>query len=56
VFNELVSHVTAKCFTLCVPKPGKTLDGYEQGCLSQCALRFLECNEVVIRRMQQGRS
>ena len=51
-FNELVSHITSKCFSLCVPKaPGKALDSYEQACLSQCALRFLESNEVVLTRL-----
>ena len=65
-----VSHITSKCFTLCISgAPGKSLGSYEQACLSQararsrsllrapphsppqCALRFLESNEVVISRM-----
>lgn len=69
-----VSHITSKCFTLCISgAPGKSLGSYEQACLSQarersvrsvarrsahscaqCALRFLESNEVVISRMSGG--
>jgi import inner membrane translocase subunit TIM8 len=55
VFNELVSHITELCFDKCVPKPGNKLDGSEQACLSHCALRFLESNQVVLQRLQRSK-
>ena len=53
MFNELVSLITNKCFEKCVVSPGKTLSGSEQACVSQCTLRFLETNQVILQRLQQ---
>ena len=53
VFNELVSLITNKCFEKCVGSPGKSLSGSEQACVSQCTLRFLETNQVILQRLQQ---
>lgn len=48
------SHITEKCFEKCVPKPGNKLDSSEQACLSQCTLRFLESNQVILQRLQRS--
>ena len=53
VFNELVSLITNKCFDKCVGSPGKSLSIGEQACVSQCTLRFLETNQVILQRLQQ---
>jgi import inner membrane translocase subunit TIM8 len=53
VFNELVSLITNKCFEKCVGSPGKSLSSSEQACVSQCTLRFLETNQVILQRLQQ---
>ena len=53
VFNELVSLITDKCFAKCVSTPGKSLSSGEQACVSQCTLRFLETNQVILQRLQQ---
>ena len=53
VFNELVSLITNKCFDKCVGSPGKSLSNGEQACVSQCTLRFLETNQVILQRLQQ---
>jgi import inner membrane translocase subunit TIM8 len=53
VFNELVSLITEKCFNKCIGTPGKSTSSSEQACMSQCALRFLETNQVILQRLQQ---
>jgi len=55
MFNELVSHVTELCFDKCVSKPGAKLDGGEQSCLSNCTMRFLETNQVILQRLQRAK-
>lgn len=55
VFNELISHITDKCFSLCIGKPGAKLDSSEQACLSSCSMRFLESNQVILQRLGQPR-
>lgn len=54
VFTELISLITDKCFDRCISRPGARLDSSEQACLSSCALRFLETNQVVMQRLGSG--
>lgn len=47
--QEMLSKMTEKCFKKCICKPGKTLDGSEQRCITQCMDRFLDTWNLVSR-------
>ncbi|KHJ40490.1 Tim10/DDP family zinc finger [Trichuris suis] len=56
--QELLQNISDKCLKLCIKKPGKTLDGSEQKCLSYCVDRYIETMNLVAatyrQRLQQG--
>ncbi|KAH9933671.1 Tim10/DDP family zinc finger-domain-containing protein [Epithele typhae] len=45
--SELMGKLTEKCDTKCVTKPGSSLSGSEQKCISQCMERYLEAFDIV---------
>lgn len=47
--QEMLSKMTEKCFKKCISKPGKSLDGTEQRCITQCMDRFLDTWNLVSR-------
>ncbi|KFD46047.1 hypothetical protein M514_13071 [Trichuris suis] len=53
-----LKNISDKCLKLCIKKPGKTLDGSEQKCLSYCVDRYIETMNLVAatyrQRLQQG--
>ena len=54
VFNEVVAQLANACFEKCVTSPSAKLTSYEATCLSNCALRYMESGQVILRKMQQG--
>ncbi|PAV16610.1 mitochondrial -transporting ATPase [Pyrrhoderma noxium] len=47
--QELINKINEKCYLKCVPKPGTSLSGSEQTCLSNCMDRYMEAFNVVSR-------
>ncbi|PIL32167.1 transporter [Ganoderma sinense ZZ0214-1] len=45
--QELMSKVNDKCYAKCIPKPGASLSGSEEKCLSQCMDRYLEAFNII---------
>ncbi|TFK50071.1 hypothetical protein OE88DRAFT_1632227, partial [Heliocybe sulcata] len=45
----LLTSINEKCFTKCVTKPGASLSGSEQTCLSRCMDRYMETFTIVSR-------
>ena len=43
VLNDL----TRKCVMKCIPRPGLTLDRFENSCLLKCSDRYLEAYRIV---------
>lgn len=50
-FQEMVEDMTDKCFTMCIKKPGASLDSYEQRCLGNCMDRFVESYNLVAKQL-----
>ncbi|ALC43844.1 Tim13 [Drosophila busckii] len=47
--QEMLSKMTEKCFKKCINKPGRSLDGTEQRCITQCMDRFMDTWNLVSR-------
>ncbi|KAH9925542.1 Tim10/DDP family zinc finger-domain-containing protein [Fomitopsis serialis] len=47
--QELMTKCNEKCFAKCVAKPGSSLSGSEQTCLSNCLQRYMEAFNIVSR-------
>ncbi|KAH8094577.1 Tim10/DDP family zinc finger-domain-containing protein [Cristinia sonorae] len=47
--QQLINKCNEKCFQKCVTKPGTSLSGSEETCLSRCIDRYLEAFNVVSR-------
>lgn len=47
VMQDLVRHLSRKCFDRCISSPGTTFSKSEQTCLIKCADRFLESTQIV---------
>ncbi|KAI0833754.1 Tim10/DDP family zinc finger-domain-containing protein [Trametes gibbosa] len=45
--QEIMTKVTQKCFTKCITKPGTSLSGSDEKCLSMCMERYLEAFDIV---------
>ena len=45
--QELLQHVTEKCFERCVSRPGAQLERSELDCLARCQDRYMEAFEIV---------
>lgn len=45
--QELVEDMTEKCYSICIKKPGSSLDNYEQRCLGNCMDRFIDSYNAV---------
>ncbi|KAI0805934.1 Tim10/DDP family zinc finger-domain-containing protein [Irpex lacteus] len=45
--QELMNKANEKCFLKCVTKPGTSLSGSEETCLSRCLTRYLEAFDIV---------
>ena len=53
VFNELIGKLTGECWDKCVGNPGNKLSGYEQQCLSNCAQRFMDTSQFILKKFQR---
>ncbi|KAI1195562.1 Tim10/DDP family zinc finger-domain-containing protein [Nemania serpens] len=55
--RELVEKINEHCFEHCVPKPGSSLSGGEQKCVTACMDKYLAAwnhvNTICISRLQQ---
>ncbi|KAK4242613.1 Tim10/DDP family zinc finger-domain-containing protein [Achaetomium macrosporum] len=53
----LIENINKTCFDCCVSKPGSSLPGGEQTCLTLCMDKYMkawnEVNSAYIRRVQQ---
>ncbi|KAF9466451.1 Tim10/DDP family zinc finger-domain-containing protein [Collybia nuda] len=52
VCHRMAHHTTCpneSCFSKCVTKPGSSLSGSEQTCLSRCLDRYMEAFNIVSR-------
>lgn len=47
--QQTVSRLTDECWEKCVGNPGSYLSGREQSCLDNCARRFLETTQFVVK-------
>ncbi|EPS93612.1 hypothetical protein FOMPIDRAFT_1055815 [Fomitopsis schrenkii] len=47
--QELMNKCNEKCYAKCVTKPGSSLSGSEQTCLSHCLQRYMEAFNIVSR-------
>ncbi|TCD62893.1 protein translocase subunit [Steccherinum ochraceum] len=47
--QQLINKCNEKCFQKCVTKPGTSLSGSEETCLSRCIDRYLEAFNIVSR-------
>ncbi|CAK5268771.1 unnamed protein product [Mycena citricolor] len=45
--QQLMNGANEKCFKSCVTKPGTSLSGSEQTCLSRCLDRYMEAFNIV---------
>lgn len=50
--QQTVSRLTDECWEKCVGNPGSYLSGREQSCLDNCARRFLETTQFVVKYFQ----
>ncbi|EDW04001.1 mitochondrial import inner membrane translocase subunit Tim13 [Drosophila grimshawi] len=51
--QELLSQMSTKCFAKCINKPGTSLDGSEQKCISLCMDRFMDSWNLIARAYGQ---
>ncbi|EJD06488.1 uncharacterized protein FOMMEDRAFT_75920 [Fomitiporia mediterranea MF3/22] len=47
--QELINKINEKCFAKCITKPGSSLSGSEETCLSRCMERHMEAFNIVSR-------
>ena len=52
VFNEVVAQLANACFEKCVTSPSAKLTSYEATCLSNCALRYMESGQVILKKLE----
>jgi len=56
--RTLIEKVTENCFEKCIPKPGSTLSGGEETCLTKCMEKYMNAWNTVsrqyINRIQKG--
>lgn len=48
-YQELMEDLTEKCYSICVKKPGVSLDNYEQRCIGNCMDRFIDSYNVIAK-------
>jgi import inner membrane translocase subunit TIM8 len=47
--QQTVSRLTDECWDKCISSPGSYLSSREQACLSNCARRFLDTTQFVVK-------
>ncbi|KAJ7219961.1 Tim10/DDP family zinc finger-domain-containing protein [Mycena pura] len=47
--QQLMNSANERCYKVCVTKPGTSLSGSEQTCLSRCLDRYMEAFNIVRR-------
>jgi hypothetical protein len=47
LLRQLSGTISAKCYTLCIPRPGARLENADKSCLSKCAEHYLEVVSLV---------
>ncbi|EFX00173.1 mitochondrial intermembrane space translocase subunit [Grosmannia clavigera kw1407] len=55
--RQLIDNMNQHCFDSCIPKPGPSISGSEQTCVSQCMEKYITAwnhvNTTLMRRIQQ---
>lgn len=51
VFFLCLQTVRGKCFEKCITKPGSSLSGSEQSCISRCVERYIEATGIVSKAL-----
>lgn len=46
-FQALVEDMSEKCFSMCIKKPGSSLENNDKRCLTNCMDRFIDSYNVV---------
>ncbi|XP_075508696.1 LOW QUALITY PROTEIN: mitochondrial import inner membrane translocase subunit TIM13-like [Primulina tabacum] len=49
--EEFLETVRGKCFDKCITKPGSSLSGGEDSCISRCVERYIEATGIVGRAL-----
>lgn len=50
--QQTVSRLTDECWDKCLGNPGNSLSGREANCLDNCARRFLDTTQFVVKYFQ----
>ncbi|ERN06251.1 hypothetical protein AMTRI_Chr06g170310 [Amborella trichopoda] len=53
MFSEMVGKLTSVCWDKCISgSPGSKFSSSESTCLNNCAQRYLEMSQLILRRFQ----
>ncbi|KAI3431481.1 hypothetical protein D9Q98_004533 [Chlorella vulgaris] len=50
--QQTISRLTDECWTKCIGNPGNYMSSKEQACMDNCARRFLESTQFVVKYFQ----
>ncbi|PRW39214.1 mitochondrial inner membrane translocase isoform A [Chlorella sorokiniana] len=50
--QQTISRLTEECWGKCIGTPGNYMTGKEQACMDNCARRFLESTQFVVKYFQ----
>ncbi|KAG7670423.1 hypothetical protein Ndes2526B_g00175 [Nannochloris sp. 'desiccata'] len=54
--QQTISRLTDECWDKCMSSPGNSLSSREQACLDNCARRFLDTTQFVVKYFQSKAS
>lgn len=49
--EEFLETVRGKCFDKCITKPGSSLSGGDNSCISRCVDRYIEATGIISRAL-----
>lgn len=52
-FQQVVHELNAKCWDMCVDKPGQRLDSRTETCLANCVNRFFDASTFILKRLEK---